>query len=149
MTLQLADGNLELPLGLLEHVIVNSCGVEYEHTFAVVDFGQDPSYEVILGRPFMHQLMVIQDWAYNYLYLRHDDVITRVNLQDHSYRDVTKTPIEEFESGSTYMNRSNKTDLTSEIGAWICQVHSQSLLDEEKLLTDKAVVDEPYIPQPF
>ena len=149
MTLQLADKNLELPLGLLEHVIVKSCGIEYEHTFAVVDFGQDPSYEVILGRPFMRQLMVIQDWGYNYLYLRHDDVITRVNLQDHSYRDVTKSPIEEFESGSSYLNPSKETDLTSEIGAWICQVHSQNLLDEEKILTDKAVVDEVYIPQPF
>ena len=149
MTLQLADKNLELPLGLLEHVIVKSCGIEYEHTFAVVDFGQDPSYEVILGRPFMRQLMVIQDWGYNYLYLRHDDVITRVNLQDHSYRDVTKSPIEEFESGSSYLNPSKETDLTSEIGAWICQVHSQNLLDEEKILTDKAVVDEAYIPQPF
>ena len=94
MPLKLAYGNQEHPLGLLEHVIVKSCGIEYEHTFVVVDFGQDPSYEVILGRPFMRQLMVIQDWAFNYLYFRHDTVITRVNLKDHSYQDVTKIPVE-------------------------------------------------------
>ena len=70
MELQLADGNLENPLGLLEDIVVESCGVKYEHTFAIVDFGQDPNYEIILGRPFMRQLKVIQDWGYDYLYLR-------------------------------------------------------------------------------
>ena len=86
MELQLADGNLEHPLGMLENVLVESCGVKYEHSFAIVDFGQDPSYEVILGRPFMRQLQVIQDWGFDYLYLRHDDVTTRVNLIDYLSR---------------------------------------------------------------
>ena len=40
MKLQLADGSIERPIGLLEKVIVTACGVEYEHTFAVVDFGK-------------------------------------------------------------------------------------------------------------
>ena len=70
--------NLEWPLGLLEHVIIKSCGIEFEHTFAIVDFGQDPSYEVILGRLFIRQLMVLKDRGYDYLYLRHEDVTTRV-----------------------------------------------------------------------
>ena len=61
MDLQLADGNLEHPLGLLESVIIKSCGIEFEHTFATIDFGQDPNYEVILGRHFIHQLMVLED----------------------------------------------------------------------------------------
>ena len=65
MRLQLADGKLVQPLGMLENVTVSSCGIEYEHTFAIVDFGTDPNYEVILGRPFMRQLMVVQDWGYN------------------------------------------------------------------------------------
>ena len=37
--------------------------------------------------------MVIQDWGYNYLYLRHDGVTTRVNLTTHEYRDVAKLPV--------------------------------------------------------
>ena len=101
MELQLADDNLEHPLGMLENVLVESCGVKYVHSFAIVDFGQDPSYEVILGRPFMPQLQVIQDWGFDYLYLRHDDVTTRVNLVDYTYRDVITTPVDDFDSFSS------------------------------------------------
>ena len=61
MKLQLADGLMERPLGLLEKVVVTSCGIEYEHTFMVVDFGKEPNYEIILGRPFMRQMKMIQD----------------------------------------------------------------------------------------
>ena len=53
MKLQLADGFMERPLSLLEKVVVTSCGIEYEYTFAMVDFGKEPNYEIILGRPFM------------------------------------------------------------------------------------------------
>ena len=53
MKLQLADGYIEKPIGLLEKVVVSSCGVEYEHTFAIVDFGKSPNYDIILGHPFM------------------------------------------------------------------------------------------------
>ena len=53
MKLQLADGHIERPIELLEGVVVTSCRVEYEHTFAVVDFGQEANYKLILGQPFM------------------------------------------------------------------------------------------------
>ena len=36
MNLQLADESLENPVGLLENITVTSCGIEYEHTFAIV-----------------------------------------------------------------------------------------------------------------
>ena len=101
MNLQLADRSLENPVGLLENIIVTSCGIEYEHTFAIVDFGQNTSYEVILGRPFMRQFQMVQDWGYNYLYLRHETAITRVNLKNHTHRDVTHMPMEEFDSASS------------------------------------------------
>ena len=52
MKLQLADGYIDSPIGLLEKVIVTSCGIEYEHTFAMVDFEKKPNYEIILGCPF-------------------------------------------------------------------------------------------------
>ena len=47
--LLLADGNIKEPIGLLERVIATSCGVRYEHTFAVVDFGESPKFDIILG----------------------------------------------------------------------------------------------------
>ena len=53
MKLQLADGYVERPLGLLEGVVVTSCKVKYQHAFAVVDFGKISNYNIILGRPFM------------------------------------------------------------------------------------------------
>ena len=51
MSFQLADGSLESPIGLLEDVKVKLCGIEYLYTCAIVDFGKDTNYEVILGRP--------------------------------------------------------------------------------------------------
>ena len=62
MNLQLADGKLENPIGILENVALISCGIEYTHTFAVVDFGKEANYELILGRTFMRQFIMVQDW---------------------------------------------------------------------------------------
>ena len=59
--LQLVDGYIESPIGLLEKVTMTSCGIEYKHTFAVVNFGKKPNYEIILDCPFMRQLKMIQD----------------------------------------------------------------------------------------
>ena len=33
----------------------------------------------------MHQLQVIQDWGFDYLYLHHDDATIRVHLVDYTY----------------------------------------------------------------
>ena len=100
MNLQLADGRLKNPIGILENVALTTCGIEYTHSFAVVDFGKEANYELILGRPFMRQFSMVQNWGYDYIYLRHECAITRVNLKNHSYRDVTHMPMEEFDFGS-------------------------------------------------
>ena len=55
----------------------------------------------------MRQLKMIQDWGFNYIYLRQQEAITRINLLDHSYRDVARTPIEDFES-ATLTTKSSK-----------------------------------------
>ena len=146
MNLQLADGSLETPMGLLENVLVKSCGIEFEHTFVVVDFGQETNYEVILGRPFMRQFLMIQDWGYNYLYLRHEGVITRVNLKTHSYRDVTHSPVDEFDSGSS--DESGRTLSEGRADLWVCGASRRSIcLDGSDW--DRSVMDEAYIPVPF
>ena len=75
MGLQLADGEVKYPIGLLEDSSISICGIEIAHTFAVVDFGPETNYEIILGRPFMRQMLVVQDWGYNRLYLRHKNAI--------------------------------------------------------------------------
>ena len=122
MQLQLADGKLARPLGILEYVTLTSYGIKYEHTFAIVDFGTDPNYEVILGRPFMRQLMAIQDWGYNYLYLRHDGVTTRVNLSTHEFRDVEKLPVADFESATTSRNDKSSLGYEGEDNFWLLKL---------------------------
>ena len=97
----MADKHIQRPIGLLERVLVTTYEIEYEHTFAVIDFGQNPNYNVILGRTFTRQLKMIQDWGFDYIYLWQDTSITRVNMRNHSFKDVAKTPIEDFESATT------------------------------------------------
>ena len=98
MKLQAANGFMERSLGLLEKFVVTSCGIEYEHTFAVVDFGKEPNDEIILGRPFMRHMKMIQDWGYDFIYLHQPSATTRISLKDHSYKDVNYTPIRDMVS---------------------------------------------------
>ena len=100
MGLQLADGEVEYLIGLLEDTIISICETKITHTFAVVDFGPDTYYKVILGRPFMCQMIVVQYWGYTRLYFRHQENIIWVNLDDRSYKDVIKTAIEDVDTTS-------------------------------------------------
>ena len=71
----MVDGNLEPPLGLLEGVLITTCGIKFIHIFVVVDFGGKIAYGIILLRPFIRQIRMIQDWGSNHLYLRHSNTI--------------------------------------------------------------------------
>lgn len=93
----------------------------------------------------MRQFQMIQDWGYNYLYLRHEGVITRVNLKNHEYRDVTYSPIEEFDSASS-KERENSTGQGKEL--WICGASSRGFQSERAIL-DRVMIDEAYSPLPF
>ena len=114
--------------------------------FAVVDFGKNANYEVILGRPFMRQFKMIQDWGYDYLYLRHETAITRVNLKNHSHRDVTHTPMEEFDSASS--ENSDSSDEKDQENLWVCGASRKSIMTDGSEWR-KDVMDEYYIPIPF
>ena len=59
MGLQLADGELKYPIGLLEDTSISICDIEITHTFVVVDFGPKMNYKIILGLPFMRQMLVV------------------------------------------------------------------------------------------
>ena len=60
---------MERPLDLLENIVLTSYEIEYEHTFAVVDFNKEPNYEIIQRRPFMWRMKMIQAWGYNFIHL--------------------------------------------------------------------------------
>ena len=126
MGLQLVDGEIKYPIGLLEDTSISICDIEITHTFSVVDFGPKTNYEIILGRPFMRQMLVVQDWGYNCLYSRHKNAIVRVNLDDHTYRDVTKSPIEDVNTTSYELSRELTSEETQEEGAWLCEVYERA-----------------------
>ena len=141
MKLQLADGFIEQPLGLLERVVVSSSNIAYEHTFAVVDFGKKPNYEIILGRPFMRQLKMIQDWGYNYLYLRQTNATTRIDLRDHSSKDVANTPARDYVS--IVGDDTTPSWLIQQQPLWFCNPKDECKEDESEKCSDG------YIPEPF
>ena len=66
----------------------------------------------------MRQLKMIQDWGFNYIYLRQDTSVTRVNMRDHSFRDVAKTPVEDFES--TTISYSKPSWIGQPTHLWMC-----------------------------
>ena len=48
MKLQLADGYIETPVGMLEKVIVTSCGIEYEHNLLLWILERNPTMKLYL-----------------------------------------------------------------------------------------------------
>ena len=147
MNLQLVDGKLENPIGILENVSLISCGIEYTHSFVVVDFKREANYELILGRTFMRQFSMVQDWGYDYIYLRHECAITRVNLKNHSYRDVSHMPMEEFDSGSSECSTDDLKHANNP-NLWLCGASKSSVqTDGTKWCRD--VMTEDYMPCSF
>lgn len=46
----IANDSFKNPISLfVENALVKPCDIEYEYTFAIVDFGQDINYEFLLG----------------------------------------------------------------------------------------------------
>ena len=93
----------------------------------------------------MCQLRMIQDWGYNYLYLHHEMAITRVNLKNHSYRDVMHTPVEEFDLAlSEYSNSYNEEHHEN---LWICGA-SKAIMVTNGSKWHKEVMHEAYVSIP-
>ena len=86
---------------------------------------------------------MIQDWGYNYLYLRHDSVITRVNLKNHSYRDVTWSPVDEFDSASSEATRVTPSDGREAL--WMCGA-SHKDFNPDRLRGNRSISDDSYAP---
>ena len=80
------------------------------------------------------------------MYLRRESAITRVNLRNHSYRDVTYSPVEEFDSSS--LDASQQTLAKERANLWICGASGRSIrTDGSEWCRD--VIDEAYMPAPF
>ena len=72
--------------------------------------------------------------------------ITRINLKDHSHRDVTHMPMEEFDSASS--ENSNSSAKNNRENLWMCGA-SQASMITDGLEWCKDVMDESYFLSPF
>ena len=77
--------------------------------------------------------------GYNYLYSHHGNII-RVNLDNQYYRDVTKTPLEDFDS---------YRDASSNEGAYLCDLFERASMQEEIERTNRLIEEEAYKSLPF
>ena len=83
--------------------------------------------------------MVIQDWGYNYLYLRHDGVTTRVNFTTHEYRDVAKLPVADFETATTSRDEKTSVGYEGEDNFWLFEAEAMSHNVYQAALTDEQI----------
>ena len=84
---------------------------------------------------------MIQDWGYNYLYLRQTNATTRIDLRDHSFRDVVNTPVKDFVS--TINDDITPSWLIQEKPLWFCESKDECGEDVSEKSSDG------YVPEPF
>ena len=89
---------------------------------------------------------MVQDWGYNYLYLQNKTAITHVNLKNHSHRDVTRMPMEEFDLAS--LEQSNSSHKDQQENLWMCGASKASMVIDG-LEWCRDVMDEAYVHVPY
>ena len=70
MQLQLADGSIKYPYGVVEDVLVKVDKFIFPVDFVIVDMKEDEEVPLILGRPFMKMARIIVDVDKGELQLR-------------------------------------------------------------------------------
>ena len=70
-------------------------------------------------------------------------------MDDHTYRDVTKSPIENVDTTSYEMNKELSSEETQEEGAWLCEVYEHASMQENVEWVEDLDKDEAYMPQPI
>ena len=143
MKLQLIDGHLARPMGLLEQVVLSTCEIEFVYPLAIVDFGLKSTHDIILGRPFMMQLKMIQDWGSNHIYLKGKHGATKIDKGDHTYRDVAKIPLVDYDS-HTFKNSKLPAWQQAKAQFWMCGASKNGSLQEEK--NEREMSETCYIP---
>ena len=69
LIVKLADGVTTRSVEVVKNLKVKTFGQTYKVWFVVMDFGsQSDSYDIILGRPYMHTAGMIHDWLTNMIY---------------------------------------------------------------------------------
>ena len=69
-------------------------------------------------------------------------------MDDHTYRDVTKSPIEDVDTTSYDTNKELSSEETQEERAWLCEVYKHASIQENMRLVENLERDEAYMPHP-
>ena len=84
---------------------------------------------------------MIQDWGYNYIYLRHPNATTRIHLRNHSYKDVVNTPMRDMVSTVVHED-SMPSWLVNGHPLWLSKAINESGGESDASSSN-------YIPKPF
>ena len=84
-------------------------------------------------------MLVVQDWGYNYHYLRHDGVTTRVNLSTHEFGDVAKLPIVDFESATTSTSQGSNSQYKGKENFWLFEAKEMERIAHHAAIVDKEI----------
>ncbi|MCO5599137.1 hypothetical protein L7F22_053237 [Adiantum nelumboides] len=68
-------------------------------------------------------------------------------MKDHSYRDVAKTPVQEYDS--IIINENGVLWMQTKAHVWMCGASDNGDLTKEECILERSVTDEVYIPEPF
>ncbi|MCO5570124.1 hypothetical protein L7F22_023840 [Adiantum nelumboides] len=68
-------------------------------------------------------------------------------MKDHSYRDVAKIPVQEYDS--TIINGNGVPWMQTKAHVWMCGASDNGDLTRKECTQERPVIDEAYIPEPF
>nr|GEV91377.1 hypothetical protein [Tanacetum cinerariifolium] len=83
MVLELADLTISKPTGVAENVFVKVGKFYFPADFVILDFVADPCVPLILGRAFLSTAHALIDVYEGEITLRHDDNLSRLNVETH------------------------------------------------------------------
>ena len=80
--------------------------------------------------------------------MRHMETTTRINLKDHSYRDVMRTSVEDFES-ATQRSSDGFTWKSKPEAIWMCGASDCESLVRQEDVIERAIEDHSICQNPF
>ena len=89
---------------------------------------------------------MIWDWGYNYICLRHPNATTRIDLRDHSYKDVVNTLVRDMISTIAHED-SISSWLVNGCPLWSSEAINKS--DGESNASSLDYIQEPFLEQEF
>ena len=103
-----ADGGVVHCIGIVEDVVMKCFGVSISMDFHVIPL-KGPSYSLVLGRPWMQELNVVQDWSKGLMTITPSKGLSiHYDMQQQRLIEKEEDGITKYDSGPAY--ESEETD---------------------------------------